>query len=107
MNYIILDDDNTLWKEVIDEVFTPEFMQEVDINGEQRIDCIFGNIIRELQPNTDTNSRGRDRIPIIKGLLETGGVKFALLTINEDLLYQESNTFREITWDSRREWLLV
>ena len=95
MNYIILDDNNTLWKEVIDEVFTPEFMQEVDINGEQRIDCIFGNIIRELQPNIDTNSRGRDRIPIIKGLLETGGVKFALLTINEDLLYQESNTFRE------------
>ena len=95
MNYIILDDDTTIWKEVIDEIFTPEFMREVDIDGEQRIDCIFGNIIGELQPDADTNSRGRNRIPIIKGLLKTGGLKFALLTINEDLLYQESNTFRE------------
>ena len=70
-------------------------MQEVDINGEQRIDCIFGDITGELQQNEHTNRDGRDRIPLIKGLLETGGIKLALLAINEDILYQESPTFRE------------
>ncbi len=95
MNYIILDDKNNIWKQVINEVFTPEFMKEVQLDGEQRIDCIFGNITSELQPSEHTNSRRRDRIPIIKRLLETGGIKFALLTINEDLLYQESDTFRK------------
>lgn len=94
MNYIILDDD-LIWKDVINEVFTSEFMQEVEINGEQRVDCIFGDITGELQPSEHTDGRGRDRIPIIKGFLETGGLKFALLTINEDLLYQESDTFRK------------
>ena len=94
MNYIILDDDFS-WRDVINEVFTPEFMQEVEIDGEQRVDCIFGDITGELQPSEHTDSRGRDRIPIIKGFLETGGIKFALLTINEDLLYQESDTFRK------------
>jgi hypothetical protein len=94
MNYIILDDD-LIWKDVINEVFTSEFMQEVEIDGEQRVDCIFGDITGELQPSEHTDGRGRDRIPIIKGFLETGGLKFALLTINEDLLYQESDTFRK------------
>ena len=94
MNYIILDD-NLIWKDVINEVFTSEFMQEVEIDGEQRVDCIFGDITGELQPSEHTDGRGRDRIPIIKGFLETGGLKFALLTINEDLLYQESDTFRK------------
>lgn len=94
MNYIILDDD-LIWRDVINEVFTSEFMQEVEINGEQRVDCIFGDITGELQPSEHTDGRGRDRIPIIKGFLETGGLKFALLTINEDLLYQESDTFRK------------
>lgn len=94
MNYIILDDD-LIWRDVINEVFTSEFMQEVEIDGEQRVDCIFGDITGELQPSEHTDGRGRDRIPIIKGFLETGGLKFALLTINEDLLYQESDTFRK------------
>lgn len=94
MNYIILDDD-LIWRDVINEVFTSEFMQEVEIDGEQRVDCIFGDITGELQPREHTDGRGRDRIPIIKGFLETGGLKFALLTINEDLLYQESDTFRK------------
>lgn len=94
MNYIILDDD-LIWRNVINEVFTSEFMQEVEIDGEQRVDCIFGDITGELQPSEHTDGRGRDRIPIIKGFLETGGLKFALLTINEDLLYQESDTFRK------------
>lgn len=95
MNYIILDDDVKTWQKTINEVFKPEFMHEVDLDGEQRVDCIFGNITEELQPNEHTNSRRRNRIPIIKGFLETGGLKFALLTINEDLLYQESDTFRK------------
>lgn len=94
MNYIILDDD-LIWRDVINEVFTSEFMQEVEIDGEQRVDCIFGDITGELQPSEHTDGRGRDRISIIKGFLETGGLKFALLTINEDLLYQESDTFRK------------
>lgn len=94
MNYIILDDD-LIWRNVINEVFTSEFMQEVEIDGEQRVDCIFGDITGELQSSEHTDGRGRDRIPIIKGFLETGGLKFALLTINEDLLYQESDTFRK------------
>lgn len=95
MNYIILSDDILTWKEAINSIFTSNFMQEVDINGEQRIDCIFGDITGELQQNEHTNRDGRDRIPLIKGLLETGGIKLALLAINEDILYQESPTFRE------------
>lgn len=97
MNFIISSSDvreEEIWRESVSSVFPPFFLKEVDINGDDRIDIIFGDVVKGIQSSKSGDAETRDRIFQIKELLR-GGCTLALLQISKDVLYEESDKIRK------------
>ena len=93
MNYLILSNKNE-WNEAIQNVFPNQFLKEVT-DDKQRIDFVFGDFVTELLETEDSESEYGNQLSRVTKLLSAGGVTTAVFEIPQDLLYQESNKFRE------------
>lgn len=95
MNYINLTDEN---------LNLGRIFREVDINGEDRIDVIIAgySFLCEKQREYQDTGRGIGLLDKFMELCQTGGQRFILLEISEDLLYSESDELQKIiSWIQR------
>lgn len=90
MNYVLFSDYKNTWNSAIFNVFSNNLLKEVDINGQDRVDCIFGEIDCRLLESEYNNPTGRDRFSQIQSFFNfTGGSTFGIFELQnwQDLLY--------------------
>lgn len=80
MNYVIL---NEFYDIDIDR------FKEVDINGTERVDIVFGKFTSDILESILENHGGRDSIFREQWLLRDRGVSFMAFEIPQDILYNE------------------
>lgn len=83
MNYIVLNN-NEVFKDINIKNF-----KEVDINGNERVDGIFGGFTKDILENFNQKSTGRDSIFPEQWLLRDRGVLFMVFEVPESILHNE------------------
>lgn len=99
MNYILFNS-NLNWNDTIQEVFDNNFMKEVDIDGEDRIDCVFGEIDCRVFSEEYIDDGRRNSVYKIKKLFSSGGgAVFGLFFLEgfQDFLYGESDIHKVVS----------
>lgn len=90
MNYVILNN-----KDYFKNKINIKQLKEVDINEEERVDAVFGEITTKILENEDTKSRGRDPIFRNEWLLKDRGVSFMVFKVDRSILYNENEELIE------------
>lgn len=88
MNYVILNDPENFNIKI-------NGFNEVNINGRERVDGVFGHITPELLERESTNEVGRNRFFEEEWLCGNRGCGFVVLEIPQDILYNENETIIE------------
>lgn len=90
MNYIILND-----KDFFKDKINIEKLKEVDLNGEERVDAIFGEITAELLEDIISESESGNPILRNKWLLKDRGIAFMVFKTDRSILYNENDELIE------------
>ena len=90
MNYIILNN-----KEFFKDKINIKKLKEVSLDGEERVDAIFGEITTELLENRISESETRDSIFRNEWLLKDRGITFMVFKTDRSILYNENNELIE------------
>ena len=84
MNYIILNDE-----EYYQDIELDRF-KEVSKDGNRRVDGIFGTITKEILGKEPSGSREGDFFPGAEWLCRNSGVRFMVIKVPQDILYDNS-----------------
>ena len=84
MNYIILNN-----KDYFKDKINIDKLKEVDINGEERIDAIFGEITTEILEDILSESDSGNPILRNEWLLKDRSVTFMVFKVDRGILYHE------------------
>lgn len=84
MNYVILNNRDYFKNKII-----LKQLKEVDINGEERVDAIFGEITKSILENEDWESNGGDSVFREKWLLKDRGITFMVFKVDRSILYHD------------------
>lgn len=90
MNYIILNN-----KEFFKDKINIKKLKEVSLDGEERVDAIFGEITTELLENRISESETRDSIFRNEWLLKDRGITFMVFKTDRSILYNENDELIE------------
>ena len=90
MNYIILNN-----KDFFKDKINIGKLKEVDLNGEERVDAIFGEITTELLENRVSGSETRNSIFRNEWLLKDRGITFMVFKTDRSILYNENDELIE------------
>lgn len=90
MNYIILNN-----KEFFKDKINIKKLKEVSLDGEERVDAIFGEITTELLENRVSESETRNSIFRNEWLLKDRGITFMVFKTDRSILYNENDELIE------------
>ena len=90
MNYIILNN-----KDFFKDKINIGKLKEVDLNGEERVDAIFGEITTELLEDIISGSESGNPILRNKWLLKDRGIAFMVFKTDRSILYNENDELIE------------
>ena len=90
MNYIILNN-----KDFFKDKINIGKLKEVDLNGEERVDAIFGEITTELLEDIISESESGNPILRNKWLLKDRGIAFMVFKTDRSILYNENDELIE------------
>ena len=84
MNYIVLND-----REFYRDINLDRF-KEVSVDGEQRVDAIFGTITKEVLEQEPGKHGERDLFSRAEWPCRNSGVRFMVIKVPQDILYDDS-----------------
>lgn len=90
MNYIILNN-----KDFFKDKINIEKLKEVDLNGEERVDAVFGEITAELLEDIISESESGNPILRNEWLLKNRGIAFMVFKTDRSILYNENDELIE------------